>query len=113
MAVCETGYLCDVCGEEVELLEDSRLYLLYVLGEIASESLTLESERHIRCDPILAQFIVFEGFEPIAVEGPFSKRFLDPAFVAAEEKRISRGYARLIEIARSPRPIALSDYPIR
>ena len=112
MAICETGYLCDVCGEEVEEIGDSCLYLKYVLGEVEADRLTATAERHLRCDPTLAQFIIWEGFEPVLVDGPFSKRFLDPQFVAEEEKRVSRAYGRLVEIARSPEPVPIVDYPI-
>jgi hypothetical protein len=36
MARCDKGYLCDVCGEEVEEIVDSELYLRYVMGEVAT-----------------------------------------------------------------------------
>ena len=96
MALCEQGYLCDVCGEDVADLPDSDLYLRYVLGEVDPESLHLTSERHIRCNPVLAQFIVADGYEPVVVEGYFGKSELDPAFVADEERRVTRGYLRLV-----------------
>ena len=41
MARCEQGYLCEVCGSEVEALTDSDLYLRYVLGEVAPAHLHL------------------------------------------------------------------------
>ena len=94
MAICEQGYLCDVCGEDVADLCDSDLYLRYVLGEVAPESLHLTPERHIRCNPILAQFIMARGFEPVPAEGFFAKSELDPEFVAEEEARVTRGYLR-------------------
>ena len=106
MALCEEGYLCDVCGAEVESIEDSDLYLRYVLGEVAPETLHSQRERHLRCNPTLAQFIVADGFEPVPVEGYFDKRQLDPDFVVTEEARITRGYLRLLEI-----PTARSDDP--
>ena len=34
MALCEQGYLCDVCGQDVAAIVDSDLYLRYVLGEV-------------------------------------------------------------------------------
>ncbi len=110
MSVCEQGYLCDVCGGDVEELTDSDLYLRYVLGEIDPESLHLSPERHIRCNPILAQFIVTDGFEPVVVEGYFGKAELDPSFVAEEEFRVSRGYLRLVELPQLELPII--DYPL-
>ena len=110
MAVCEMGYLCDVCGGDVENLTDSDLYLRYVLGEIAPEMLHLTPERHIRCNKVLAQFIVVDGVEPVVVEGYFGKRELDPAFVADEEARVTRGYLRLLELPGLGLPIL--EYPL-
>ena len=52
-------------------------------------------ERHIRCDPILAQFIRGRVIRPVEVEGVFSKAELDPEFVQAEEARVTSGYLRL------------------
>ncbi len=51
MARCERGYLCAVCGHEVEELQDSELYLRYVLGEVEWDMLHKFPERHIRCNP--------------------------------------------------------------
>jgi hypothetical protein len=110
MAICEQGYLCDVCGQDVADLGESDLYLRYILGEVVPEALHLTPERHIRCNPILAQFIVAEGFEPVVVEGFFAKSGLDPEFVAEEEARVTRGYYRLIEVTGQELPIV--DYPL-
>ena len=110
MAICEQGYLCDVCGEDVADLNDSDLYLRYVLGEVAPESLHVTPERHIRCNPVLAQFIVAEGFEPVEASGFFAKAELAPDFVAEEEARVTRGYLRLIEVTGLELPIV--DYPL-
>jgi hypothetical protein len=110
MAICDQGYLCDVCGEDVADLTDSDLYLRYVLGEVAPEVLHLAPERHIRCNPVLAQFIVAEGFAPVEAEGFFAKSGLDPAFVAAEEGRVTRGYLRLREVAGLG--LTIVDYPL-
>jgi hypothetical protein len=110
MAVCEQGYLCEVCGQDVEDIRVSDLYLRYVLGEIDPETLHTTPERHIRCNPTLAQFIVAEGFEPVIVEGPFAKDGLDPEFVKREEARVTRGYLRLLEIFGHEMPI--TDYPL-
>jgi hypothetical protein len=110
MARCEQGYWCAVCGQDVEEITQSELYLRYVLGEVALDALDRLPERHIRCNPTLAQFIVAEGFAPIAIDGPFAKADLDPEFVTAEEMRITRGYLRLLELSTSNRP--LSEYPL-
>jgi hypothetical protein len=110
VAVCEQGYLCEVCGGDVAEITESDLYLRYVLGEVDPETLHVLPERHIRCNPTLAQFIVADGFEPLTVDGPFAKSGLDPAFVAAEEARVSRGYLRLVELPALGLPI--TEYPL-
>ena len=109
MAVCEQGYLCEVCGNDVEDLTVSDLYLRYVLGEVDPETLHVRPERHIHCNPTLAQFIVAEGFAAVTVDGPFSKAGLDPEFVAAEEARVTRAYLRLQELPDLGLPI--TEYP--
>ena len=58
-----------VCGEDVEEITDSVLYLRYVLGEVDWNDLDRSPEKHIRCDPILAQFIVSDSFEPVIGRG--------------------------------------------
>jgi hypothetical protein len=98
MARCEQGYLCEVCGQDVAEITDSDLYLRYVLGDVPPERLHLLPERHIRCNPPAAQFIVDPAFAPVRCEGAFAKENLDPAFVAAEEARVTRGWRRLQEI---------------
>lgn len=112
VARCEEGYLCDVCGRDVEDITESDLYLRYVLGEVDPETLHVSPERHIRCNPTLAQFVVADGFEPVVVEGPFAKSELDPDFVREEEQRVTRGYLRLREIFRMIEPIPITDYPL-
>jgi hypothetical protein len=109
MAKCEEGYLCDVCGGDVEALSDSDLYLRYVIGLIDPEVLHTSRERHIRCNPALAQFIVAEDFSPVVVEGEFDKRRLDPAYVRERETLVSRGWRRLHELGSVERII---DYPL-
>lgn len=110
MARCEQGYLCEVCGEEVENITGSDLYLRFVIGEIDSRSLLTAPERHLRCNPTQAQFIMDEEFEPVIVEGPFDKRALDAEFVREREDLITRGYRRLQEVATLSIPIA--EYPL-
>ncbi len=110
MAKCEQGYLCDVCGDEVEDITQSDLYLRYVTGEVAARELMTAKERHLRCNPTLAQFIVAAEFEPVVVAGPFDKRLLDPADVARREDLVTRGYHRLQEVRGLGIPI--SDYPL-
>ena len=62
MAKCDEGYRCDVCGQDVERIGDSHLYLSYVIGELDPELLHTTPERHLRCNPVLAQFIVDDDF---------------------------------------------------
>ena len=110
MAKCDEGYLCEVCGGDVAGLTESDLYLRYVIGMLDPETLHTSGERHIRCNPVLAQFIVDDRFEPVVVEGAFDKRTLDEAYVREQESLVSRGYRRLHEIAHLDLPII--DYPL-
>ena len=110
MAVCEQGYLCTVCGEDVEEITDSVLYLRYVLGEVAWDDLNRAPEKHIRCDAVMAQFIVSDLFPPVEVDGVFSKAGLDPEFVRTEEVRVTRGFLRLREVVAANLPIY--EYPL-
>jgi hypothetical protein len=110
MAKCEEGYLCEVCGKDVAEITDSDLYLRYVIGLLDPEVLHTSRERHIRCNPTLAQFIVDDGFLPMSVEGSFDKRLLDSAYVRGQEALVTRGYRRLKEIAALDLPIL--DYPL-
>jgi hypothetical protein len=110
MARCEQGYLCDVCGQDVEAITESDLYLRYVLGEVPIFQLHQLRERHIRCNPALAQYVVDPAFPPVACEGPFAKQQLDAAFVAAEEARVTRGWQRLQAIPTLG--VALDEYPL-
>jgi hypothetical protein len=110
MAKCEEGYLCDVCGSDVEEITDSDLYLRYVIGMLDPETLHTTRERHIRCDPTLAQFIVDDDFSPVTIEGPFDKRQLDRAYVLQRQTLVTRGYRRLKELRGLDLPII--DYPL-
>jgi len=113
MAKCDEGYLCEVCGEEVDGIAESDLYLRYVIGLVPPEDLHLTAERHIRCNPALAQFIVHDDFEPVELTDEFSaldKSMLDSAFVQERERLVTRGYDRLLEL-RKHRP-SLLEYPL-
>jgi hypothetical protein len=110
MAKCDEGYLCEVCGQDVAELTDSDLYLRYIIGMLDPEVLHTTPERHIRCNPSLAQYIIAEDFAPVTVEGPFDKGALDPAFVAEREALVTQGWRRLKEVARSGVPII--EYPL-
>jgi hypothetical protein len=110
MARCEQGYLCDVCGREVEEIVDSDLYLRYVLGEVPPDRLQTTPERHIRCNPATAQFIVDPQFEPVHCDGPFAKEQLDPEFVAEQEEKVTRAWRRLQELPRLG--LTIAEYPL-
>jgi hypothetical protein len=110
MARCEQGYLCDVCGRDVEAITESDLYLRYVLGEVPIFRLHQLRERHVRCNPAVAQYIIDPAFETVVCEGLFDKRRLDVEHVAAEESRITRGWKRLQEIPTLG--VAIDEYPL-
>ena len=110
MAQCDQGYLCEVCGDEVEVVEDSDLYLRYILGEVHPRQLLSTPERHIRCNPVVAQFIVDPDFESPVIDGVFDKRQLDAVSVAKREALVTRAWKRLQEVRQLGIPI--SDYPL-
>ena len=110
MAKCERGYLCEVCSQEVAEITDSDLYLRYVLGEVPPEVLHRLPERHVRCNPVLAQFITDPSFAPVRCDGPFTKEALDVAHVAEEEARVTRGWRRLQELPRLG--LTIVEYPL-
>ncbi len=111
MAQCDEGYLCDVCRLEVDAIIESDLYLRYVLGEVHPEQLHRTPERHIRCNPTLAQFVVDAQFEPVKCSGAFAKEQLDLEFVAQEEERVTRGWRRLQELPKLGLA-TIQEYPL-
>ena len=108
---CEEGYLCDVCGKDVENIWESDLYLRYVIGLIDPETLHTTKERHIGCNPALAQFVVDPEFPPVAADGDFRKELLDPGFVKERENLVSRGWRRLKELA-TLEGLSILEYPL-
>ncbi len=110
MASCERGYLCAVCGQDVESITDSVLYLRYVMGEVPWDHLNRAPETHIRCDKTLAQFIIDDSFEPVSCDGTFAKEHLDPEFVKTEEERVTLAYRRLRESREAN--LAIAEYPL-
>ena len=105
MARCEQGYRCGVCDRDIESITDSDLYLRFLLGEVSFDQLHLAPERHIRCNPAVAQFIADELFPRVFCEGPFARESLDPTSVAEEEARITAAWRRLQELARDGIPL--------
>ena len=112
MAKCDEGYRCEVCGEDVTSIVDSDLYLRFVIGELDPEVLHTAPERHLRCNPVLAQFIDVEGFDPPTVEGDFSSEHLDADFVALRTGLVTRGYRRLQEISQRDDLDDVTAYPL-
>jgi hypothetical protein len=110
MAKCDEGYLCDACGNDVAELIDSDLYLRYIIGMLDPEVLHTTAERHIRCNPTLAQYIVTDDFAPVIIDGPFDKRQLDTAYVRERERLVTRGWNRLKEVTGLGVPII--EYPL-
>jgi hypothetical protein len=110
MVRCEQGYLCDVCGQEVEEMVDSDLYLRYILGEVRPERLLSTPERHIRCHPESAQFIVDPAFARVACVGPFAKENLDREYAAEQEARVTRAWRRLQELPKLG--LTIAEYPL-
>ncbi len=112
MAKCDEGYRCEVCGEDVTSIVESDLYLRFVIGELDPEVLHTSPERHIRCNPVLGQFIVHPQFAPIEVVGEFACDDLDPDWVRQRTTLVSRGYARLLEIAVTEENRDVTGYPL-
>jgi hypothetical protein len=111
MARCEQGYLCDVCGKDVEAITESDLYLRYVMGEVSPLELPTQSERHIRCHPAAAQYIVDPAFDPpVRCEGVFAKENLDVDHVRQEQARVTRAWRRLQQLPALGLPI--TEYPL-
>lgn len=110
MARCDEGYACEICGQDVDGIMVSDLYLRFVLGEVPIDRLHRLPERHIRCNPALAQYIVDNAFEAIHCDGPFDKRTLDGDYVANEEHRVTRAWRRLQMLPSLGLPI--DQYPI-
>ena len=108
---CDEGYRCDVCGQDVENIWESDLYLRYVIGLIDPETLHTTPERRIGCNPVLAQFIVDPNFPPIAAAGEFRKESLDPQFVQQREEFVTRGWRRLKELAMLE-GLSILEYPL-
>jgi hypothetical protein len=110
MVACEQGYLCDVCGKDVEAITESDLYLRYIMGEVSPLALPGMRERHIRCNPATAQYIADSAFEPVKCEGVFAKETLTREYVAQQEALVTRAWRRLQEVPRLRVP--LTEYPL-
>ena len=94
----------------MDAIVDSDLYLRYILGEVPLERLHLQRERHIRCNPGLAQYIVDPSFASAICEGPFAKANFDAEYVHDEETRVTRAWRRLQAIPTLG--LAVPEYPL-
>ncbi|TWU42214.1 hypothetical protein [Novipirellula artificiosorum] len=112
MAKCDQGYRCEVCGKDVTAIVDSDLYLRFVIGELDPEILHTTAERHIRCNPVLAQFIDHAEFDPLVVDGVMGRANLDKEFVRERTDLVTRGFERLREIAIDERDRDVTTYPL-
>ena len=110
MSGCDKGYVCDVCEEDVEDITESGLYLQYVIGEVDQGALLISDERHIRCYPELAQFIIDQEFEPVVVEGPSAKANMDTDERQKREDLVTRGWRRLQEVRELG--VGVDEYPL-
>jgi hypothetical protein len=111
MAKCDEGYLCRICLQPVEMMEESLLYLQYVLHQIPLDQLHIQPECHIRCSPETAQYIVDDDFPPVSCSGFFDKSQLDPGFVREEEARVTAGWKRLRAVIAEGLPLPLYPLP--
>lgn len=110
MAKCDQGYICQVCGEEVKGIAQSDLYLRFVIGWVDAETLHLQPERHIKCNPSLAQFIDDPQFSELVVDQEFQKCHLDEEFISKRTSLVTRGFERLKSVANQKLPI--TEYPL-
>ncbi len=106
MAGCDGGYFCERCEEYVPSISESDLYLRYVLGELPTERLLTSPERHIRCYPAIAQYIVDESFPPVVDDDPDTdKRRLPAREVADRESLVTEAWRRLCDLPRLDLPL--------
>lgn len=111
MAQCDTGYFCRVCGEYVESIAASELYLRYVMGRVEFPELLNSPDAHIWCNANLAQYITDPKFKPPAQNTPrHDKRDLDPRVRAEREELASRAWRRLQEVVGLG--LSVDQYPL-
>ena len=111
MAQCDTGYFCQVCGEYVENIFTSELYLRFVMGRVPFKELFSSPDAHIWCNANLDQYITDPEYRPPTRRKPRTdKSSLEPAVVAQREDLTSRAWSRLQEVAGLGLPV--EDYPL-
>lgn len=96
----------------MEHIGQSDLYLRFVTGQISSQELLSSPERHLQCNPVVAQFIVDPQFSTVVVEGPFCKGELDSEQVRQQEELTTRGWRRLIELEAIAKTLPVHLYPL-
>jgi len=82
-----------------------------VIGLLDPELLHAQPEKHIGCNPALAQFIVDDKFTSIEVDEDFAKHNLDPDFVAQREVLVTRGWHRLKEL-KALGEVSILEFPL-
>lgn len=112
MARCDEGYLCHICGEEVKRIDESTLYLQYVLGWLAVEQLRQHPEAHLACSPSLSQFILDDSFPEVQADADWHKSRLDPVFREQREQQVTAAYQRLKNLQKHRRDYKILEYPL-
>jgi hypothetical protein len=69
-----------------------------------------QRERHIRCNPAVAQYIVDPAFEPMTCDGMFAKANLDAKYVRDQETLVTRAWRRLQELPTLG--LTIPEYPL-
>jgi len=111
MSHCDEGYNCDRCGEYVENVRESELYLRFVLGAVPLSELPLKHAPHLLCAPEFAQFIVDPAFPAVSCDDPaLAKENLPPEVRARQEQLFTRAWRRLQEVAEAGIPV--DEYPL-
>ena len=80
------------------------------------EQLHVSPERHIECNPVLAQFILDDEFssswEADQVPEGFKIDELDKQYAAERSELVTRGWRRLIELSKSTEELAIQEFPL-
>ena len=99
MAKCEEGYLCDVCGGDVEEIVESDLYLRYVIGLVDPETL------HTTRSAISAAIRRWHSSSPMTSSNrSWSKgRSTSGNLIGLRARSAASGNSRLASAARSAR----------
>ena len=110
MARCDQGYLCDVCGKDVEAITESDLYLRYVMGEVSPLALPNSANATSAATRRWPSTSSIPLSSRSRCEGMFAKETLDAEFVQEQEERVTRAWRRLQEIPTLGMPIP--EYPL-